>query len=127
MPAMPKRIDFDDIKVGDIIRVVDVRDFTVSAAGFGEEVRDEHGNGILRSAPNFMAARKFQLVERPLLNLPIKLGSTIKVNGATQPWTLFYDIVKGRKAWISINNGLRITQAAMQVRVTVAGGFEVLG
>lgn len=125
MPEMPKRIDFDDIRVGDTIRVVDVHDVKVVEVNAGM-VRYDRG-AYMPGGSRDGATRKFQLVERPLLNLPIKLGSTIKVNGATQPWTLFYDIVKGRKAWISINNGLRITQAAMQVRVTVAGGFEVVG
>ncbi|AWY05927.1 hypothetical protein SEA_PIONEER3_104 [Microbacterium phage Pioneer3] len=125
MTAIPKRIDFDDIKVGDTIRVVDVSEVKV-VEHRGDEILTESGETYLARPARRGAERKFQLVERPILPLPTKSGSMIELGGGYGTWIFIYEAVKGRGVWINTHNGARQSVAFMRARANTAGGFEVI-
>lgn len=125
MPAIPKTIDFADIQVGDTIRVVEVNDVKVTENRV-HAIRTEDGNVYLARPVRRGAKRTFQLVERPMPQLPTDLGSTIEVHGEAGHWVFIYEVANGHGVWISVNGGSRRSMESMRSRVKGAGGFEVI-
>lgn len=125
MPATPKRISFDDIHVGDTIRVVDVRDIKITEASRGYEVRDEQGKTVLRESRFHGATRTFQLIDRPISPLPTRYGSVILVAGVT--YLLRRSAMNPDGVWQgSASQYDTSTAVTMRNKAEAAGGFEVL-
>lgn len=119
-----KEIGFDDIREGDTIRVVDVQDVVVSRKHPGELLY--RGGSYLKNTLREGSTRKFQLVERPMPEIPTKVGSLIKLESGGGTWILVDDLVDCRKVWIRPESGTRQGVISMQARVNSAGGFEVI-
>lgn len=124
MPATPKKIAFDDIKTGDTIRVVDVRDVKISRAGMDMEVWIEGGGALLRDGLVNESKRTFQLLDREQTPLPEELGSVIEING--QRYVLVYDMFAPTNLWVHINTGRKDTPKTLQARANLENGFEVI-
>lgn len=126
------KIGFDDIREGDVIRIVDIREVTVSKAGLGEYVEDHHGLAFGREALARETRRQFQLLERPIPPLPEKPGSMISIPAwglphGTERWVLVEESTKNwRHVWINVANGSRLSPSFIRSRVAERGGFEVV-
>lgn len=114
-----QKIGFDDIRVGDTIRVIDIREFTVTEAGLGEGVRGEGGVGVLREPFLADTTRKFHLVNRPVPAIEERIGAVVKIGSAV---FLCVQSLNGF-AWSS-SNGVRLSTKGVQVRADKFGGFE---
>ena len=124
MPATPKKIVFDDIREGDTIRVVDVRDVKITRAGMGDEVHAEGGSAIMRGSNWNQTKRTFQLIERAHAPLPIRRGSVIEVD--TERFVLVYDLYAPTDLWVSSRTGEKLDPPRLQRRADAANGFEVI-
>lgn len=126
MGVTPKKIDFDDIRKGDTIRIVDLREIKVTEAELGEEVRGWGGVAILREAHSPGTTRTFQLISREYQALPTVLGSNIRLNGGSK-WVLIFESIRDyRGVWVNVANGTRQSPAFMQERANRENGFEVI-
>lgn len=124
MPVTPKKIGFDDIRKGDTIRVVDVREVKIIEAGLGEEVRTSGGGAVLRDSLVNGATRTFQLIEREHQPIPTKRGSVIEVK--TERFVLVYDAYAPTDLWVSSPTGEKVTPERVQAWANDANGFEVI-
>ncbi|QDH48112.1 hypothetical protein LUPINE_104 [Microbacterium phage Lupine] len=124
MPATPKKIAFDDIRKGDTIRIVDVRDVKIERAGFHEGVVAEGNFTIGRDALHHEAKRTFQLINREHMPLPTKRGSVIEVG--IDRYALVYDMFAPTDLWISIATGAKLTPDSLQRKADLENGFEVI-
>lgn len=125
--SIQKKISFEDIKVGDTIRVVDIIDVKITKNEVGYEVKGEAGGRpyvILNHRPNWdEGKRSFQLLDRPMEPLPTAVGSAIRFAGST--WFLGRIQFAREAAWYNANTGEIITVGAMETRVRSDGGnFE---
>lgn len=124
MPAELKRIDFEDIQVGDTIRIVDVLDIKITDVR-GHEVAGEGGHVILDSAMRHGVTRKFQLIKR-INKLPEIAGSIVTMAEGGGTWILVYEVIEGKSVWINTHNGARQSPSFAQQRANDRGGFEVI-
>lgn len=124
MPAIPKKIAFDDIRKGDTIRIVDVRDVKISTAGLGSSVLDVSGTPVGREALHHEAKRTFQLIDREHMPLPTERGSVVEIG--IDRYVLVYDMFAPTDLWVSIATGAKTTPEALQRKVGLENGFEVV-
>lgn len=125
MPATPKKISFDDIRVGDTIRVVDVRDIKVTEASPGYEVRCDGGGAVLRDSRFRGATRTFQLIDRPIPALPLSFGSVIEVAG--EVYLLRNALAFPGGLWQGAGGKEDVfTNTEMRNRAESENGFEVI-
>lgn len=126
MPAMPKRIDFEDIREGDTIRVVDVVDVKVVENRGHEFATREHGI-FLQESYRSGTNRKFQLIDRLIPALPTKPGSVVELHSEGGKWVLIRETHgNDRMVWVRMANGTRQSPTFMRHRVSNLGGFEVI-
>lgn len=121
-----RTIEFDDIRVGDTIRVVDVRDIKVAKAALGEEIRDAVGNSVLRDSRFPSATRKFQLVEREYENLPRSAGAIVSIYGLGKYILVNRAYAGSPRCWVSVSTGAFMTPNALQQLANEHNGFEVI-
>lgn len=114
-----QKIGFDDIREGDVIRIVDIREVTVSKAGLGEYVEDEHGLAFGREALPQETRRRFHLVKRPVPAIEERIGAVVRIDNAV---FLCVQSINGF-AW-SGSSGVRLSTKGVQVRADEFGGFE---
>ncbi|QIG58650.1 hypothetical protein SEA_HUBBS_105 [Microbacterium phage Hubbs] len=123
MPATPKKIAFDDIREGDTIRVVDVRDVKITAASAGNSVY-AGSLELLRENWSTETKRTFQLIDREHTPLPTKRGSVIEVG--IDRYALVYDMFAPTDLWISTATGSKLTPESLQRKADLENGFEVI-
>lgn len=124
MATPHKKIGFDDIRVGDTIRVVDVRDLKIAEAGHGFEVRGENGVAVLRESRFGGGRRTFQLLDRVHESIPTKKGSVIEVNG--ERFVLVQDTYAPTDMWVTTLGGHKLEPERVQMIADHALGFEVI-
>lgn len=124
--AASKKIAIEDIRVGDKIRIIDVReDVVTEAASYVTGIKYLRGNGGVIStenAPSRNTERTFYLVERPV-ELPTKPGSVIRysVDGEVVTWLLM-----ARGYWQGFRGLTLSNEALKDILERPACEFEVL-
>lgn len=123
MSQSPKRIDFPDIRIGDKIRVVDVREIEVRHAGV-EGLYDLDNRLIARKPMNGATVRSFQLHERTAPPIPTHIGAVIDIEGDRYVLAMAPHRTAG--GWIRVISGLSHSAEGVQDIANRAGGFEVI-
>lgn len=119
-----KKIGFEDILVGDTIRIVDVTEAVVSERT-EFELKLNNGETRLASAIREATTRQFHLVDRAIPPLPTEYGSVIVVEGSVFLLRASEAYING--VWQGIKSQYDVHgQREMRKKVESAGGFEVI-
>lgn len=123
MPATPKKIKFEDIQPGDVIRVVDVVDLKV-IQNRGHEIQAEDGHFVLPESPHTGVVRTIQLVSREIPPLPEDLGSVVKIG--RDNFMKVANIPGPEDDWVRSGTGARWTSERLRALAEESDGFEVI-
>lgn len=126
--GIQKKISFDDIKVGDKIRVVDVINVEVkevSSSHVGAHAENGRTYSFSETNVNWAAGKRtFQLLERVIAPLPTTIGSAVKLQGDV--WFLTAERLTFGAMWHNTYTGEILGKMSMAGRVHDAGGFKVI-
>lgn len=120
---MSTPIAFEDIQVGDRIRIVDTYTADVDTVEEGKLTTDSGSRVFAPLYPGHHWDRSFELIDRPLPPLPTEPGSVILVEG--ERWFLQDDRAAMPRKWVNALGELR-WPVSMKDHVEAANGFEVL-
>lgn len=130
-------MQYSEMQAGDKVEITDKRTVTISKVDENENAYDDDGRIIYASPDNrgislgSYGSREFGLIERPIPDLPTKLGSIISVTHpnpdiGTEEYVLVVGLGLSYGVWRSINKSGATNANDMAQKVKAAGGFEVI-
>jgi hypothetical protein len=119
-------MQYKDMQVGDKVEITDKRTVTISKIDHNQNAYDERGRLIYALVEG---SREFSLIERPIPDLPTKLGSIISVRPDPFDDAREYVLITStfaKSVWRGVNVPGVYSDVDMAKNVKVAGGFEVI-
>ncbi|URM87513.1 hypothetical protein SEA_DUSTYDINO_114 [Microbacterium phage DustyDino] len=123
-------MQYNEMQVGDKVEITDKRTVTISKIDAHANAYDQNGKVIMANGPHYPHTREFGLIERPVPDLPTKLGSIISVPHEN-PFAEHEEFVLipglySPAVWRGIPSTASRNPREMAAQVKARGGFKVI-